>query len=106
MGAGQSVEQNQPPPRALHVLRVTPLSPASHTDIEPFFDFLVGFEGDSSNFQHSTDVAELEKIVEAHEGRTLDLLVWSSKSQTTRGRYSFTNASRTVFDFSTAQLFQ
>lgn len=84
MGAGQSLpSQNQPPSKALHVLRVTPSSPASKTDIEPFFDFVVGFQGDA--LTNNLDAAELEKIVEAHEGRSLDLVVWNSKNQESRG---------------------
>ncbi|KAJ7212256.1 GRASP55/65 PDZ-like domain-containing protein, partial [Mycena pura] len=70
------------PPRALHVLRVTPESPASKTTIEPLFDFVVGFEGDSLDSQ--IDAAALERIVETHEGRTLNLLVWNAKGQETR----------------------
>ncbi|KZT64614.1 hypothetical protein DAEQUDRAFT_698423 [Daedalea quercina L-15889] len=86
MGAGQSTTANasQTPPRALHVLRVTPASPASQTNIEPFFDFVVGFQGDDFSSTDSADATELEKIVESHEGRTLNLLVWNSKSQQTR----------------------
>lgn len=86
MGAGQSTAQNHPPSRALHVLRVTPSSPASRTTIEPFFDFVVGFEGDSLASQHNIDATELERIVEDHEGRPLHLMVWNSKNQDTRGR--------------------
>jgi hypothetical protein len=33
----------------LHVLRVTPGSPASATDIQPFFDFVVGIDGDAQS---------------------------------------------------------
>ncbi|KIK08005.1 hypothetical protein K443DRAFT_672889 [Laccaria amethystina LaAM-08-1] len=84
MGAGQSTSQAHPPKRGLHVLRVTPSSPASQTNIEPFFDFVVGFEGNSLSSEKSVDVAQLEKIVEGHEGRTLNLLVWNAKSQRTR----------------------
>jgi len=84
MGAGQSTSQSHPPSRALHVLRVTPLSPASKTTIEPLFDFVVGFEGDSLSSRNNIDASELERIVEGHEGRTLNLLVWNSKSQDTR----------------------
>lgn len=83
MGAGQSTSQVHPT-RALHVLRVTPSSPASLTNIEPFFDFVVGFEGDSLS-DNNIDASELERIVESHEGRTLNLLVWNSKNQETRG---------------------
>ena len=32
------------------------------------------------------DASELERIVESHEGRPLDLLVWNSKSQSVRGK--------------------
>lgn len=84
MGAGQSLpSQNLPPSKSLHVLRVTPSSPASKTDIEPFFDFVVGFQGDV--LTNNLDAAELERIVEAHEGKTLDLVVWNSKNQESRG---------------------
>ena len=85
MGAGQSTSQAHPPEQALHVLRVTPHSPASLTDIEPYFDFVVGFEGDTLDGHTSIDAAKLEAIVEAHEGRVLNLLVWSSKRHYTRG---------------------
>jgi hypothetical protein len=85
MGARQSTSQSQPPTQGLHVLRVTPASPASVSDIEPFFDFIVGFEGDSPSTDKPIDVAELEKIVESHENLTLNLLVWNSKNQNTRG---------------------
>ncbi|KAJ6584787.1 GRASP55/65 PDZ-like domain-containing protein [Mycena capillaripes] len=84
MGAGQSTQFATPPSRALHVLRVTPDSPASKTTIEPLFDFVVGFEGDSLASQNSIDALVLERIVEGHEGRTLNLLVWSAKNQETR----------------------
>ncbi|KAI0357372.1 hypothetical protein OH77DRAFT_1450739 [Trametes cingulata] len=83
MGAGQSTA-SQTPTRALHVLRVTPSSPASQTNIEPYFDFVVGYKGDSFASHNTVDASELERIVESHEGRTLNLLVWNSKSQATR----------------------
>ncbi|KAF6757526.1 GRASP55/65 PDZ-like domain-containing protein, partial [Ephemerocybe angulata] len=83
MGAGQSTAHAHIPSKALHVLRVTPSSPASETDIEPFFDFVVGFEGDSLSPEH-IDASQLEKIVESHEDRVLNLLVWNSKNQRTR----------------------
>ena len=86
MGAGQSSAfQAHPPSRGLHVLRVTPSSPASLSNIEPFFDFVVGFEGDSLSAENNIDAFQLEKIVESHENRTLNLLVWNSKNQRTRG---------------------
>ncbi|KAJ3867730.1 GRASP55/65 PDZ-like domain-containing protein [Lentinula novae-zelandiae] len=84
MGASQSTSEAHSPSQALHVLRVTPSSPASQTNIEPFFDFIVGFEGDTLSSHSNIDVNELETIVEAHEGRVLNLLVWSSKNQDTR----------------------
>ncbi|CAL1712559.1 unnamed protein product [Somion occarium] len=83
MGASQS-SASQAPSRGLHVLRVTPSSPASQTNIEPFFDFIVGFKGDSLAENRTLEAAELEKIVESHEGRTLNLVVWNSKNQNTR----------------------
>ena len=86
MGAGQSIGSHpQPPARALHVLRVTPSSPASYTNIEAFFDYVVGLEGDTHSSRRTLDAAELEAIVEKNEGKNLNLLVWNSKSQTTRG---------------------
>ena len=87
MGAGQSTSSKLPP-RALHVLRVTPSSPASQTSIEAYFDFVVGFK-DEDLSSDGIDAPELERIVEDYEGRTLDLLVWNSKSQTTRGKPSY-----------------
>ncbi|EIN12543.1 hypothetical protein PUNSTDRAFT_110993 [Punctularia strigosozonata HHB-11173 SS5] len=83
MGAGSSSLTNASPKSGLHILRVTPASPASQTSIEPFFDFIVGFDEDTS---HNIDAmgSELEKIVEQHEGQTLRLYVWNSKSQDTR----------------------
>ncbi|KAI0632492.1 GRASP55/65 PDZ-like domain-containing protein [Trametes polyzona] len=83
MGASQSTA-SQTPSRALHVLRVTPSSPASQTAIEPYFDFVVGYQGDSFSSHNTVDASELERIVESHEGRTLNLLIWNSKSQATR----------------------
>jgi len=83
MGAGQSTA-SQLPSRGLHVLRVTPSSPASETSIEPYFDFIVGYKGDSPTPSHLVDATELEKIVESHEGRSLDLIVWNGKNKNTR----------------------
>lgn len=86
MGAGQSVpEGGKTPTRGLHVLRVTPSSPASQTDLEPFFDFIVGYEDASLSLQNANiEAHDFEKVVEEHEGRRLDLIVWSSKSQSIR----------------------
>lgn len=86
MGARQSTfHGSQPPTQGLHVLRVTSSSPASYSDIEPFFDFIVGFEGDTLSSDKPIDISELEKIVERHEGITLKLQVWNNKTQRTRG---------------------
>ncbi|KAG7088233.1 hypothetical protein E1B28_012249 [Marasmius oreades] len=90
MGASQSTnESNYPPSRALHVLRVTPSSPAFQASIEPFFDFIVGFDDPSISSSSSSNpnifnASELEKIVESHEGRVLNLMVWNSKNQEMR----------------------
>jgi hypothetical protein len=84
MGAGQSTESSGAsalPKRGLHVLRVTPGSPAADTNIEPFFDFVVGIEGT----EQSIDASQLEQIVESHEGRVLNIQVWNSQTQETRG---------------------
>ncbi|KIJ62628.1 hypothetical protein HYDPIDRAFT_114284 [Hydnomerulius pinastri MD-312] len=85
MGAGQSTNSPTQTSHALHVLRVTPSSPASQTSIEPFFDFIVGFN-DRDSFAGNTDLdaVELERIVEEHEERVLNLLVWSSKTREIR----------------------
>lgn len=90
MGAGQSVpEGGKAPARGLHVLRVTPASPASQTDIEPFFDFIIGYEDASLSLQTSQiEAHDFEKVVEEHEGKRLDLIVWSSKSQSVRRELS------------------
>ena len=86
MGAGQSTSSQAQTSHALHVLRVTPSSPASQTSIEPFFDFIVGYNDiDSFSARTELDAAELEQIVEEHEGQVLNLLVWSSKTRETRG---------------------
>jgi hypothetical protein len=89
MGAGQSTAginaSSSTPKRALHVLRVTSGSPAANTNIEPFFDFIVGIEGAPA--QQAIDPSHLENIVESHEGRTLNLLVWNSQTQDTRGSW-------------------
>lgn len=85
MGASQSIPEGKAPTRGLHVLRVTPSSPASHTDIEPFFDFIIGYE-DALRPMQKADIEahDFERVVEEHEGSRLDLIVWSSKSQSIR----------------------
>ncbi|KAH8825046.1 GRASP55/65 PDZ-like domain-containing protein, partial [Flagelloscypha sp. PMI_526] len=83
MGASQSSSATTPK-QGLHVLRVAPGSPADGTEIEPYFSFLVGFEGFQGGQSGSLEAAELERIVEAHEGRTLTLHVWNSKYRETK----------------------
>lgn len=87
MGAGQSQASDRQPSRGLHILRVTPASPASQTDLEPFFDFVVGLE--DNPFSSDIDASELERIVESNEDKQLNLLVWSSKTQQTRREHVF-----------------
>ena len=89
MGAGQSVpDQGRAPSRGLHVLRVTPGSPVSQTDIEPFFDFIVGYEDESQPSQIANiEAHDFERVVEEHEGRRLQLIVWNSKGQSIRREY-------------------
>ncbi|KAF8895439.1 GRASP55/65 PDZ-like domain-containing protein [Infundibulicybe gibba] len=77
MGAGQSTSQSHPPSRALHILRVTPSSPASQTNIEPFFDFVVGFDGETLASEHNIDASELEQI-------DIESIGWSSKNREVR----------------------
>lgn len=85
MGAGQSVHEGKAPKKGLHVLRVAPGSPASQSDLEPFFDFIVGYE-DVRHPEMSANIeaVDFERVVEEHEGQRLDLLVWSSKGQSVR----------------------
>lgn len=85
MGAGQSVSEGKGPKKGLHVLRVAPGSPASQSDLEPFFDFIIGHE-DGRRPERSANIEALdfERVVEEHEGMRLDLLVWSSKAQSVR----------------------
>lgn len=99
MGAGQSTSQSDIPPRGLHVLRVTPSSPAFHSNIEPFFDFVVGFEGDSPSSE-AIDASALEKIVESHENRTLNLHVWNSKTKQTRSKFQTVDVANYVYNWS------
>ena len=88
MGAGQSIpEEGRAPANGLHILRVTPSSPASQTNLEPFFDFIVGYENDSAKvpkMHFGIETHEFETVVEQHEGKSLSLIVWSSKSKAVR----------------------
>ncbi|KAH7100549.1 GRASP55/65 PDZ-like domain-containing protein [Auriculariales sp. MPI-PUGE-AT-0066] len=89
MGASQSSPTHvthdyniTPPKRGLHVLRVAPYSPAAQTDLEPFFDFVVGLDAESNT--EGDEVDDLADVVAKHEGRPLGLVIWSSKSRTVR----------------------
>ncbi|EJD37145.1 hypothetical protein AURDEDRAFT_173779 [Auricularia subglabra TFB-10046 SS5] len=85
MGAGQSApHETTPPKKALHVLRISPSSPAAHTSLEPYFDFVIGYTGMPHPDLPDVDLDQLERVVEAHEGRALELVVWSSKTRQTR----------------------
>ncbi|EJD37151.1 hypothetical protein AURDEDRAFT_173785 [Auricularia subglabra TFB-10046 SS5] len=85
MGAGQSApHETTPPKKALHVLRISPSSPAAHTSLEPYFDFVIGYTGMPHPDLPDLDLDQLERVVEAHEGRALELVVWSSKTRQTR----------------------
>ncbi|KAG9026575.1 hypothetical protein FRB95_008697 [Tulasnella sp. JGI-2019a] len=81
--ASHSASPDAPPSRALHVLRVIPGSPASLAGIQVFFDFIVGIDGNTTT-ESTIDAANLEQIVESHEGRHLNLIVWSSKLRSSR----------------------
>jgi len=92
MGATQSASTrpshdfSTPPKRGLHVLRIAPNSPSAHSDLEPFFDFVVGVDdsADTGVVVGEDQIDSLASIVGAHEGRPLSLVVWSSKARTAR----------------------
>ncbi|KZT53827.1 hypothetical protein CALCODRAFT_486066 [Calocera cornea HHB12733] len=81
MGAGQSSSSHLP--TALHVLRVSPGSPAALAHIEPFFDYIVGLVGAGANDQ-GLEPDNLGRVVEQYEGRTLSLRVYSAKTKSNR----------------------
>lgn len=67
-------------------------SPAAAAGIEPFFDYVVGVDGQPlsagmAGGNSSTHLIEemLAKIVDEHEGHYLDLQIWSSKRMELRG---------------------
>ena len=97
MGAGQSVSEGKAPKKGLHVLRVAPGSPASQSDLEPFFDFIIGYE-DIRHPERSANIeaVDFERVVEEHEGQRLDLLVWSSKGQSVRRTCSHVDVEQMV----------
>lgn len=86
MGAGQSQATGEKPAHGLHILRVTPSSPASLTDLEPLFDFVIGLDG--KPFTSDIDAVEVERIVESNENKQINLLVWNSKTQKNRREFS------------------
>lgn len=75
-----------------HVLRVADNSPAAAAGIEPFFDYVVGVDGQPLSAGMAGPNASphlieemLAKVVEEHEGHQLDLQIWSSKRAELRG---------------------
>ena len=86
MGAGQSVsDQGGAPTKGLHILRVTRGSPASQTNLEPFFDFVVGYEDPLKARKYAgIETHDFERVVEEHEGRPLILVVWNNKTRSLR----------------------
>jgi hypothetical protein len=56
---------------------VTSSSPASQTDLELFFDFVVGLKGNPFS-------SHIDASIESNEDKQLNLLVWSSNTQQTR----------------------
>lgn len=70
---------------ALHCLRVAEASPTSDL-IEPFFDYLVGIASEEDAPDLSP--ADLARILEQHEGRTVVLRVYNAKSQRIRGTFN------------------
>ncbi|KAK9898194.1 hypothetical protein P389DRAFT_166517 [Cystobasidium minutum MCA 4210] len=69
-----------------HVLRVADNSPAAEAGIEPFFDYVVGVDGQplsagmaGPNASPNLIEEMLAKVVEEHEGHQLALQIWSSK---------------------------
>lgn len=94
MGQTSSTSLSTLPELALHCLRVAEHSPADGL-IEPFFDYLVGVDEASSVPTTRAGAgpavptpAELARIVEANEGRTIGLTVYNAKTQRVRGELS------------------
>lgn len=76
-----------------HVLRVADNSPAAAAGIEPFFDYVVGVDGQPLSAGMAGPNASpvlieemLAKVVEEHEEHQLDLQIWSSKRMELRGQ--------------------
>ncbi|TXT13329.1 hypothetical protein VHUM_00696 [Vanrija humicola] len=90
MGQTSSTSLSTLPELALHCLRVAEHSPADGL-IEPFFDYLVGVDEASSVPTRGAGAgpavpspAELARIVEANEERTIGLTVYNAKTQRVR----------------------
>lgn len=85
MGAQEShlaspSDPNSRPLRAYHVLRVAESSPASEAGIEPFFDYIVGIDGQ----QVTEDGETLANWLDEAEGKSITLQVYSSRKQEIR----------------------
>ncbi|GAA5845241.1 hypothetical protein JCM11251_003854 [Rhodosporidiobolus azoricus] len=65
---------------AFHVLRVAESSPAAEAGVDPFFDFIVGAEGQ----QLGDEIDLLTDVLERSEGRQISLQVYSTKRREVR----------------------
>ncbi|KAK4056394.1 hypothetical protein OIO90_002537 [Microbotryomycetes sp. JL221] len=72
--------QQQQQRQAFHVLRVADGSPAADAGVDPFFDFLVGVNGQALG----DDVDILTDALEQNEGRQITLQVYSTKRKEMR----------------------
>lgn len=89
MGQSSSTTLTSLPDLALHCLRVADGSPAEGL-IEPFFDYLIGVDTATSVPTDSAGISvptpsELQRTLEANEGRRIGLVVYNAKTQRIRG---------------------
>jgi hypothetical protein len=98
MGQSSSSLPSSLPELALHCLRVAEHSPAA-SEIEPFFDYLVGIETPDHPFDAEAapsgqgkgqglvglSPAALGRVLEDNEGKRVGLRVYNAKSQRIRG---------------------
>lgn len=95
MGQSSSTNLTSLPDLALHCLRVAEGSPADGL-VEPFFDYLIGVDeassvptggvGAAGGAVSVPTPAELARILETNEGRTIGLVVYNAKTQRVRGK--------------------
>ncbi|RSH88012.1 uncharacterized protein EHS24_000536 [Apiotrichum porosum] len=93
MGQSSSTNLTSLPDLALHCLRVAEGSPADGL-VEPFFDYLIGVDeassvptggvGAAGGAVSVPTPAELARILETNEGRTIGLVVYNAKTQRVR----------------------